>query len=175
MSDDCVPDSLAAKEVPSPEQGGPGIVREDFGFQSVQRSHQKYIKNSSDMLMIWLHYVLLRNRFKTMGGDYQSGTDLSEHLPRNLGWNGDKQAYYVKYENNRRVFGFGVYIRNGRADCSMVTLQKSIKIGIPISDVIDEDMQYREEVMDHFTDVLEKEFVCPLLMRVENDPVNGNK
>jgi len=49
-------------------------------------------------------------------------------------------------------------------------LQKSIKIGIPISDVIDEDMQYREEVMDHFTNVVEVEFICPLLQRVQDDP-----
>ena len=138
-------------------------VDEEFGLESVMKSHNKFVKTRSDIAVVWIHYIFLRNLMKSLGGDNAITEKATEVLPRNLGWNGEKQSYLLKYCLDDRVFALGIWVRGNILDCSFVTLQRSLKIGIPIDAVIRPDLSVYPEVVDKFTDDVEREFVCPLL------------
>ena len=143
-----------------------GRVRyEEFGLETVMRSHNSSIKTRNDVLVIWLHYVLLRNLFKTYGGEGAITNDKTEQLPRNLGWNGERRLYLLKYEFGNRAYALGIFIRKEEADCSLVTLNRSLRIGIPVYELIREDLSMRDAVVDTFTEVIEKNFVWPMATR----------
>lgn len=110
----------------------PRMMDGQFGYESVLRSHNKFIKTRVDVIVVWLHWLLLRNIFKSHGGEGAVTTFLTEHLPRSLGWNGDKKSYLLKYELAMRTYGIGIWVRGEDIDVSFVTLETSTKIGIPI-------------------------------------------
>ena len=146
--------------------GPRGRVRyEEFGLESVLRSHSKFIKNTSDVCVVWLHFVLLRNLFKCHGGEGAITEQRTEHLPRNLGWNGERRLYMLKYEYQYRNFGLGIFIRDDEADASLVTLQRSIRIAIPISELVRQDLTIRDAICDMFTTIIEKNFIFPMMKR----------
>lgn len=147
------------------------ILDEDFGLQSVLRSHYPFIKNKADVLVVWLHWMLLRNLFKGHGGEMALTEELTEHLPRSLGWNGEKQTYLLKYEANNRLYSVGVYIRGNNADCCLVTLQRSLKVSIPIDHLIRHDFTMKAETADQFTEDMEKEFIKPMIRKIDLDSV----
>ena len=150
----------------------PGRVRfEEFGLESVLRSHNPYIKNKNDICVVWLHYVCLRNLLKSHGGEGMITELRTETLPRNLAWNGVIQRYLIKYEYKFATFILGIYIREKEADCSLVTLQKSLRIGIPIDDLVHDDLTVVDSVVDTFTEVVEKNFIQPMISaRPVEDP-----
>ena len=117
------------------------------------------------LLVVWLHYILMRNLFKSLGGDNAITDKMTEVLPRNLGWNGEKQAYLLKYTFENKTFAMGIWVRGNVLDCSFVTLQRSLKIGIPLEEIIRFDMTIAPNVVDQFTDSVEREFICPFLCR----------
>ena len=47
----------------------PRLMDEEFGYESVLRSHNKFIKTRNDIAVVWLHWLLLRNVFKSHGGE----------------------------------------------------------------------------------------------------------
>ena len=141
-----------------------GRVRyEEFGLESVLRSHNPYIKTKPDIVLIWLHYICLRNLMKSHGGEGMTTEFRTEHLPRNLAWNGLIQRYLIKYEFQYATYILGIYIRKGEADCSLVTLEKSLRIGIPINDLVRNDLTIVDSVVDTFTDIVERNFIQPMI------------
>ena len=141
-----------------------GRVRyEEFGLESVLRAHNPFIKTKSDVCLMWLHYVCLRNLMKSHGGEGSIIEERTESLPRNLTWNGLIQRYLIKYEFRYATYVLGVYIRKDEADCSLVTLEKSLRIGIPISELVRDDLTMIDSATDNFTEVVEREFIQPML------------
>lgn len=147
------------------------ILDEDFGLQSVLRSHYPFIKNKADVLVVWLHWMLLRNLFKGHGGEMALTEEYTEHLPRSLGWNGEKNTYLLKYEANKRLYSLGIYLRGSVAECSLVTLQRSLKVSIPIDNFIRHDFTMKAETADQFTEDMENEFIKPMIRKVDMDNV----
>ena len=140
-----------------------GRVRyEEFGLETVMRSHNTSLKSRSDVIMVWLHYCFLRNLFKTLGGEGAISEHRTEHLPRHLGWNGERKVYVLKYEYDNRIFVLSVYIRDKEADASIVTLEKSLRIAIPVADIVRDDLTMRDDVVDNFTEIIEREFIDPI-------------
>lgn len=119
------------------------IMDVEFGLESVLLAHSKYIKTKHDIIVCWLNWVLCRNNFKCVGGENSITGILSERLPRNFGWNGDKQSYLLMYERDRKTYGLGIWIRHDIVDIALVTLQKSLKVGIVVSKVVRDDLTIR--------------------------------
>merc|ERR1719411_293123 len=128
------------------------------------------MKTRSDVVIIWMHYVLCRNLMKSLGGEAAVTEKPTEMLPRNLGWNGEKQCYLLKYCLGNRVVALGCWVRGKNLECSLVTLCRSLKIGLPISVLVRNDMSMDGDSVDRFTDDLEQEFVCPFLYAKEEAP-----
>lgn len=141
-----------------------GKVRlEDFGLESVVRSHAKFVKNMPDVVVVWLHYIMLRNLFKTHGGEGAITEDKTEQLPRNLGWNGERRSYLIKYEYKYVDLALGVYLRDNEADCSLVTLMRSVRFGVPVNVLVRNDLTIRDETCDAFTEMIEEQFLQPIM------------
>ena len=144
-------------------QFGGRVRYEEFGLESVLRSHNQFAKTRSDIVVLWLHYVMLRNLFKAHGGEGALTELRTEQLPRNLCWNGIVQRYLIKYESKYIFYGLGVWIRGEELDCSLVSLKKSLRIGIPLEELVRDDLTLRDDVVDTFTDIIERTFVWPMM------------
>lgn len=143
-----------------------GKVRYDeFGLESVLRSHNPFIKNRSDVMVVWMHYCMLRNLYKTYGGEGSVTEEKTEHLPRGLGWNGERNIYLLKYEFKNMSFALGIFIRDNEADCSLVTLSRSLRIGIPVNSLVLPDLTMNDRVCDKFTEVVEVNFIIPMTQK----------
>ena len=134
-----------------------------YGLELVLLTHSKVIKTNADIVVVWLHWCLLRNGFANHGGEYTHVDYHSENLPANLGWNGDKQAYILKYEHGTVPYAVGMYLNEDTIELSMVAIHKSLRIGIAISDLVDEDLQLKEAMTNKLSQIVDEEFIRPLV------------
>lgn len=147
--------------------GRPDMMNKNFGYESVLRSHFRFLKTKADIVVLWLHWILLRNVFKSHGGEGGLTELLTEHLPRGLGWNGDKKSYLLKYEFDGRFYVLGVWLRQDSAllDVSLVTVERSVKVGIRVAAIVDGSMNLVFSNADPFTRQIEAEFVRPMMQQ----------
>ena len=141
----------------------PDVYDKDFGLESVLRAHNQQIKTRSDVLICWMHWILLKSGFKCHGGEFQITEIKTEKLPRSFGWNGDKQSYLLKYSYADRFFALGVYVRGSNADISFVTYETSMQVSIPIADLVRDDLSIVSNAVDDYTESMERNVVCPLV------------
>ena len=138
-----------------------------YGLELVLLVHSPVIKTRSDVLCVWLHWCFLRNGFQSHGGEFTHVDVSSENLPRNLGWNGDKKAYILKYVVDTQPYAVGIFIKdddNEVVEISVITLHKSMRLGISVSDLVDkDDFQISSTGSDNLAKVIDDELLRPLL------------
>lgn len=119
----------------------PELMDSSFGYESVLRSHFRYCKTKYDVLVIWLHWVLLKSLFKAKGGEGELTNYLTENLPKGMGWNGEKKTYLLKYEFNCRNHAVGIWVRNDVVEVSIVTLEKCMRVGILVDTLLTKEFK----------------------------------
>ena len=117
------------------ERGG-RVADLGFGLESVLRAHQKLIRTKSDVVVVWLNWLLLKNGFLCSSSDDAT----VESLPASIGWDGARKCYLLKYVKDDTSYGLGVWVREGSyCDISLVTMSKSLKIGLDLNDILRDD------------------------------------
>lgn len=140
-------------------------VVEEFGLESVLRGHRHLVKTKADVCVVWLHYLLIRNLFKTTGGEVVKAEKPTETLPPNLGWSGEKRSYFLRYYKDGCWFSLGACARDQTLECSLVTVARCLKVGIPLNTLVTDDLTVNESVVDEFSKQIEETFVKPFTLR----------
>ena len=144
-----------------------GQVGPTYGLELVLTVHSPVIKTATDVLVVWLHWCFIRNGFDAHGGEFTHVDYSSENLPRNLGWNGDKRAYILKYLRERTPYVLGVYLRDDEnvVEISLVTLHQSMRLSMSISDLVNpDDFQIDAQGSDNLAKVIDEEMIRPTLV-----------
>ena len=76
----------------------------EFGFELCLKSHAEDIRTDTDIVMLLMHWRLLRHSFLSIGDMFDETLIPSELLPKNLGWNGEYERYMVKYTFKNKFF-----------------------------------------------------------------------
>ena len=144
------------------DDGEPNPIH--YGLELTLLTHSKAIKTKADLLTVWFHWCMLKNGFLNYGTEFSDNLCASENLPANLGWNGDKCAYILRYFKIGLPFAVSL---NLTGKCSQVavtvcTLHATLRVCITIDDVIDQDFQLREDMISSMTMLIDQTLLQPL-------------
>ena len=85
----------------------------EFGLELCLKAQSEDIKTKSDIILILVHWRLLRHSFLCVGDVHYVHSIPSELLPINLGWNGDDGTYLIKYSYKRKLYMMALLVEPG--------------------------------------------------------------
>ena len=133
-----------------------------YGLELALTTHSKIIKSREDLVVVWLHWCFVKNGFKNHGGEFTHRDYSSENLPYNLGWNGDKGAYILKYRLESVPYVVALFLDNdSQLVLSLVSLDKSFRISIMTKDLVDDALQLIPKSLENLTSVVDSEILIP--------------
>lgn len=138
----------------------------DFGFQLVLKAHSKDIKNSYDVLIVLVHWRLLRYGFICLGDGPSSGKLPSEVLPLNLGWDGTLKGYFLKYENMAKQFLLSLHIKENGTEVGLLSDSRVTKVAVEIKNIVDPDtLVPNMDTIDELNCRIDNDLIEPLGFR----------
>ena len=76
----------------------------EFGLELILKAHSSEIKTRGDVIVLMVHWRLLRHSFLCVGDIHYYHSIPTELLPLNLGWDNDTGVYCLKYSYKRKLY-----------------------------------------------------------------------
>lgn len=137
------------------------MVFREFGHQLLMKAHSKDIKTKGDVLLCFVHWRLLRFGFACNGEGPTPGEVPSEVLPLNLGFDGDLQGYFLKYEAKKKQYLLSVHLKEDGVDVGLLSDSRVTKVSVELDSVVTEDMLVDPESSEDFAFLLDCELIVP--------------
>merc|ERR1712042_304115 len=135
-----------------------------YALELAMNNHAKFIKTKFDVMVVWFHWCLLRNGFYFFGGELTHSDIHSETLPPNLCFNGDRAAYAMKYGKGVMPYIVGIYLKEDRIDISLVSLYRSLRLGLTVDDLVDDCLNLKDDTVQQMTMLADNELIEPMAL-----------
>lgn len=155
----------------------------NFGLDLLLESQKQCIKGSSDILIIVTHWILMKNKFRSVGiGDskiYNENDKLSELLP--AGWNQDKN-YTMRYCLDKTIYIlFGIvsekslviaFLDTKTLNTTSITIDTEKIVKCKTGSSVDDYINDSEEIINNITCEIVQPMIqsCPSTSRGSQEP-----
>lgn len=112
----------------------------EFGFELCLKAHSEDIKNRADIILIMIHWRLLRHSFLCVGDVHYIHSVPSELIPLNLGWNGDDNSYLVFYAYKRQMYRLAVVVDDKRLTLKLWSESTISTVRLDMGSVLDDNL-----------------------------------
>ena len=113
----------------------------EFGFELCLKGHSEDIKSRADVIVLMLHWRLLRSSFLSIGDIHYTHDIPTEILPLNLGWLGDNDSYILKYIFKNNTYILAITVKDVDLDVKLQSEKDIVSITLECNNsVVDDDM-----------------------------------
>ena len=127
------------------------------------KSHAEDVKTRNDVLLIIVHWRLLRHSFLCIGDVFFTHHIPSELLPLNLGWNGDTESYCCKFVYKKSLYVLILICGLHHMDVKLHSDTNIVSLAVDIGDAVDEDLVINMDKCHAIAKKLDKDLIEVLL------------
>lgn len=140
----------------------------EFGFELCLKAHSEDIKNRADIILIMVHWRLLRHSFLCVGDVHYIHSVPSELIPLNLGWNGDDNSYLVFYAYKRQMYRLAVVCQDKLLTLKLWSEKTIATVRLDTGTVMDDALVVNMQKALALCKKIDRQLIERLLMGVDD-------
>lgn len=144
----------------------------EFGFELCLKAQAEDIKTRSDVVLMLLHWRLLRHSFLCIGDFHYTHHIPSELIPLNLGWNASTNLYSLKFAYKQHMFllNMSAIDENGIVQIKLYSETEIVTLNVDVQDACDESLIVNMQKCYTAAKQIDKELIEKILHVVDDVP-----